>query len=51
MQTIFPGLIVQQQTNTLAMRQIIPQGPGLVSIDDAEAVMWHRHSCLCVEDI
>ena len=28
MQTIFPGLIVQQQTNTLAMRQILPQGPG-----------------------
>jgi salicylate 5-hydroxylase large subunit len=27
MQTIFPGLIVQQQTNTLAMRQIIPMGP------------------------
>jgi salicylate 5-hydroxylase large subunit len=28
MQTIFPGLIVQQQTNTLAVRQILPQGPG-----------------------
>ena len=27
MQTIFPNLIVQQQTNTLAMRQIVPQGP------------------------
>ena len=27
MQTIFPGLIVQQQTNTLAMRQILPMGP------------------------
>jgi salicylate 5-hydroxylase large subunit len=28
MQTIFPGLIVQQQTNTLALRQILPKGPG-----------------------
>ena len=28
MQTIFPSLIVQQQTNTLAVRQILPQGPG-----------------------
>ena len=27
MQTIFPNLIVQQQTNTLAMRQIVPLGP------------------------
>lgn len=27
MQTIFPGLIVQQQTNTLALRQILPKGP------------------------
>jgi salicylate 5-hydroxylase large subunit len=27
MQTIFPNLIVQQQTNTLAMRQIVPKGP------------------------
>src|SRR5260370_8908093 len=28
MQTIFPSLIVQQQTNTLAMRQILPLGPN-----------------------
>ena len=28
MQTIFPSLIVQQQTNTLAMRQILPKGPA-----------------------
>jgi salicylate 5-hydroxylase large subunit len=28
MQTLFPGLIIQQQTNTLAMRQIIPMGPN-----------------------
>lgn len=27
MQTIFPNLIVQQQSNTLATRQIIPKGP------------------------
>lgn len=27
MQTIFPALIVQQQTNTLALRQIVPRGP------------------------
>src|SRR5262249_20649053 len=27
MQTIFPALIVQQQTNTLALRQILPKGP------------------------
>lgn len=28
MQTIFPGLVVQQQSNTLALRQILPKGPG-----------------------
>jgi salicylate 5-hydroxylase large subunit len=28
MQTIFPNLIVQQQTNTLALRQILPKGPA-----------------------
>jgi salicylate 5-hydroxylase large subunit len=27
MQTIFPGMVVQQQTNTLAVRQILPKGP------------------------
>ena len=27
MQTIFPNLIIQQQSNTLAMRQIVPRGP------------------------
>ena len=27
MQTIFPNLIFQQQTNTLALRQILPKGP------------------------
>ncbi len=28
MQTLFPNLIIQQQTNTLALRQILPKGPG-----------------------
>ncbi|MEW6777479.1 MAG: aromatic ring-hydroxylating dioxygenase subunit alpha [Bdellovibrionota bacterium] len=28
MQTIFPNLIVQQQSNTLATRQIVPRGPN-----------------------
>ncbi len=28
MQTIWPNLIVQQQSNTLALRQIQPRGPG-----------------------
>lgn len=27
MQTIWPNLIVQQQSNTLAMRQLVPRGP------------------------
>lgn len=28
MQTLSPSLIVQQQSNTLAMRQLVPRGPG-----------------------
>jgi salicylate 5-hydroxylase large subunit len=28
MQTIWPNLIVQQQSNTLAMRRLVPRGPG-----------------------
>jgi len=28
MQTLWPNLIVQQQTNTLAMRQLVPRGPN-----------------------
>ncbi len=28
MQTLWPNLIVQQQSNTLAMRQMVPRGPG-----------------------
>jgi phenylpropionate dioxygenase-like ring-hydroxylating dioxygenase large terminal subunit len=27
MQTVFPNLLVQQQTNTVALRQIVPKGP------------------------
>ena len=27
MQTLWPNLIVQQQSNTLAMRQLVPRGP------------------------
>lgn len=50
MQTIFPGLIVQQQTNTLAMRQILPKGPGYFDLvwdffgyaDDDEALTQMR---------
>ena len=30
MQTLWPNLIVQQQSNTLAMRQLVPRGPGAV---------------------
>jgi salicylate 5-hydroxylase large subunit len=26
--TIWPNLVMQQQSNTLAMRQVIPKGPG-----------------------
>lgn len=32
MQTIFPGLVVQQQSNTLALRQILPKGPGHMAL-------------------
>lgn len=28
MMTIWPNLIIQQQSNTLAMRQLVPKGPG-----------------------
>lgn len=34
MQTIWPNLIVQQQSNTLAMRHIVPRGP------DAFDLLW-----------
>jgi salicylate 5-hydroxylase large subunit len=33
MQTIWPNLIVQQQSNTLAMRQIVPRGPGVFDLN------------------
>jgi salicylate 5-hydroxylase large subunit len=32
MQTIWLNLIVQQQSNTLAMRQIVPRGPRLFEL-------------------
>ena len=34
MQTLWPNLIVQQQSNTLAMRQMVPRGP------DAHDLLW-----------
>ena len=50
MQTIFPNLIVQQQSNTLATRQIIPKGPNNFELywtffgyeDDDEAMVTRR---------
>ena len=46
MQTLWPNLIVQQQSNTLAMRQIVPRGPDAFDLhwtffgyaDDDEAM-------------
>lgn len=32
MQTIWPNLIVQQQSNTLAMRQLVPRGPEVFDL-------------------
>ena len=50
MQTIWPSLIVQQQSNTLAMRQIVPRGPRLFELhwtffgyaDDDDAMTERR---------
>src|SRR5262245_57728909 len=50
MQTIWPNLIVQQQSNTLAMRRIVPRGPRLFELhwtffgyaDDDEAMTERR---------
>jgi salicylate 5-hydroxylase large subunit len=50
MQTIWPNLIVQQQSNTLAMRQIQPRDPGCFELhwtffgysDDDEAMTKRR---------
>jgi len=33
MQTLWPNLIVQQQSNTLAMRQLVPRGPGAFDLN------------------
>ncbi|CAN5552742.1 aromatic ring-hydroxylating dioxygenase subunit alpha [soil metagenome] len=50
MQTIWPNLIVQQQSNTLAMRQLVPRGPGSFElhwtyfgyVDDDDAMKLRR---------
>ena len=50
MQTIWPSLVIQQQTNTLATRQIVPRGPTAFDLhwtffgyaDDDEAMTQHR---------
>jgi salicylate 5-hydroxylase large subunit len=50
MQTIFPALIVQQQTNTLALRQIVTRGPDQFDLiwdffgygDDDEQMAGYR---------
>jgi salicylate 5-hydroxylase large subunit len=50
MQTIWPNLIVQQQSNTLATRQLVPRGPGAFDLiwtffgyaDDDEAMTARR---------
>ena len=50
MQTIFPNLIVQQQTNTLALRQIVTKGPESFELvwdffgyeDDDEVMTGYR---------
>jgi salicylate 5-hydroxylase large subunit len=56
MQTIWPNLIVQQQANTLATRQIVPAGPdafdlnwtffGYADDDDAMQARRLRHANL-----
>jgi salicylate 5-hydroxylase large subunit len=50
MQTLWPNLIVQQQSNTLAMRQLIPRGPEAFELawtffgyaDDSEEMHLRR---------
>jgi salicylate 5-hydroxylase large subunit len=50
MQTIWPNLIVQQQANTLAMRQLVTRGPGAFELhwtffgyaDDTEEMTTRR---------
>lgn len=50
MQTLWPNLIVQQQSNTLAMRQLVTRGPGAFDLiwtffgyeDDDEAMVTRR---------
>ena len=50
MQTLWPNLIIQQQSNTLAMRQIVPRGPEAFDLlwtffgyaDDSEEMTLKR---------
>ncbi len=50
MQSIWPNIILQQQLNTLAVRQIVPRGPGAFELhwtcigyaDDDEAMLERR---------
>jgi len=50
MQTLWPNLIVQQQSNTLALRQIVPRGPESFDllwtffgyVDDDEEMVTRR---------
>jgi salicylate 5-hydroxylase large subunit len=50
LQTLWPNLIIQQQSNTLAMRQIVPRGPGAFELlwtffgyeDDTEEMTLKR---------
>jgi salicylate 5-hydroxylase large subunit len=50
MSTVWPNLILQQQSNTLAMRQLVPHGPGQHDLlwiffgyeDDTEEMRKHR---------
>ena len=50
MQTLWPNLIIQQQSNTLAMRQLIPRGPEAFELswtffgyaDDSEEMTQRR---------
>lgn len=50
MQTLWPTLIIQQQSNTLALRQIVPRGPGAFQLvwtffgyaGDSDEMTQHR---------
>ena len=50
MLTLFPNIIIQQQSNTLAMRQLVPRSPGVFELhwtffgyaDDTEEMVLRR---------